>query len=674
MSLVRSPVWLVLGLVLGGWAAMPALAAASAVSAIPLPAPSVLTLAPGVTYQRAVLAGGQVVHIIRIAPDGLATIDPVVVSGAVARRGDLARATRALAPSGAVASVNGDFFNFNQAYPSGLTITRSAGLVSTPDAPRSSLTIAPAGGLSLVRPVLDGSWVPIAADGSTSASAGKIAGIDRPAVHASEVILFTPGYGPAIAPLPAHLPAGVSGRTPTTEDSTTIVPDAPGPLEPNQTVTGTVVANSGTRAVRIPAGDLVLTGIGAAAGAIAARLPVGTRVSLDARIAGIAPGTLALGGGPALVVAGHAVHNAGEGFVAGQLRPALGADRDRAGGRRHRAAGVRRGPRSGQPRHHGAPAGGSDGPARRPHRDRDGLGREQPDDRQRCRRDAVGAATRHQHRGGRALRRCPSQPARGPLSPNGDGVDDRASVPVIVPSPGTLSVTLSAARRPMITLLDRAVPAIPVALSIDPVRLGIPDGTYRLTASLTTLTGAVSRDSQVVVVDRTLGSLRTRALVRRRQPEEQVGFRLARAAAVSVRVTTRSGRVLAVLLGTRGLAAGSHSLTWNQHEGKRIVSGGVDIVVQATTRAGTHGLIAATGLLRPPRRTTDPRGGRVGCPRSATWGRVVPDSGGTVAITRGEADVRWRISPSSTSSRRANCITGQCGPPSTISTSSSSGS
>ena len=81
--LVRSPVRLVLGLVLAGWAAMPAWAAAADVSAIPLPAPSTQTLAPGVTYQRDVLAGGQVVHIIRIAPDGLATIDPVVVSGAV---------------------------------------------------------------------------------------------------------------------------------------------------------------------------------------------------------------------------------------------------------------------------------------------------------------------------------------------------------------------------------------------------------------------------------------------------------------------------------------------------------------------------------------------------------------------------------------------------------------
>ena len=601
MSLVRSPVWLVLGLVLGGWAAMPALAAASAVSTMPLPAPSVLTLAPGVTYQRAVLAGGQVVHIIRIAPDGLATIDPVVVSGAVGRRGDLARATRALAPSGAVASVNGDFFNFDQAYPSGLTITRSGGLVSTPDAPRSSLTIAPAGGLSLVRPVLDGSWVPIAADGSTLGSAGKIAGIDRPAVHASEVILFTPGYGPAIAPLPAHLPAGVSGRSPTTEDSTTIVPDAPGPLEPNQTVTGTVVANSGTRAVRIPAGDLVLTGIGAAAGAIAARLPVGTRVSLDARIAGIAPGSLALGGGPALVVAGHAVHNAGEGFVADQLVPrsertAIGQAADgtellvSAEGRGQGSPGItvpqqadlmaRLGARTAI----GMDSGGS---SQMIVNGADVMPWTQP--------RAISTAAVVRYAGVRV------SPLTVPLSPNGDGVDDRASVPVIVPSPGTLSVTLSAARRPVITLLDRAVPAIPVAVSIDPVRLGIPDGTYRLTASLTTLTGAVSRDSKVVVVDRTLGSLRTRALIRRRQPEEQVGFRLARAAAVSVRVTTRSGRVLAVLLGTRELAAGSHSLTWNQHEGKRIVSGGVDIVVQATTRAGTHGLIAATGLLRPPR-------------------------------------------------------------------------
>jgi len=600
MSAVRSARRLVLGLVLVGSAAVPTGAAAAGVSAIPLPVPSTLTLAPGVTYQRQVLAGGEVVHIIRVAPRGLAAIDPVVVSGEVHARGDLARATRALAPSGVVASVNGDFFNFDQAYPSGLTITRSAGLVSTPNPLRSSLLIAPSGGLSLERPLLTGSWMPLAADGSSLASAASIAGIDRPAVHAREVILFTPGYGTSIAPLPARLPVGASGPTPTAEASATIAPDTPGPLEPNQIVTGTVVAASIARAVRIPAGELVLTGVGAAAASIAARLPVGTRVSLVARIAGIAPGTLAVGGGPALVVGGHAVQSAGEGFVAGQLVPrsertAIGQTADgtdllvSAEGPGEGSPGItvpqqaeliaRLGART-------AIAMDSGGSSQMVVNGADVMPWAQP--------RAISTAALVRYAGVRVT------PLAVPLSPNGDGVDDRADVPVIVPSPGTLSVTLTAVKRPPITLLDQAVPAVPIVVPIDPLGLGLPDGTYRLNASLTTLMGTVSRDSQIVVVDRTLGSLRTRSGVVHGQPRVQVGFRLARAAAVTVRVTTRGGRLLAVLLGSRELGPGAHSLVWNQRMGARVVSGGADIVVQATTRAGTHGLIAAVELLRRP--------------------------------------------------------------------------
>ena len=363
-----------------------------------------------------------------------------------------------------------------------------------------------------------------------------------------------------------------------------------------------MVVNSSARAARIPAGDLVLTGIGAAAGSIATRLPVGTRVSLIARIAGIAPGTLALGGGPALVVGGHAVHGAGEGFIAGQIVPR--SERTAIG---QTANGTdllvtAEGPGAGSPGitvpqqadlmarlgARTAIAMDSGGSSQMIVNGTDVMPWAHP--------RAISTAAVVRYAGVRVT------PLAYPLSPNGDGVNDGASVPVIIPSPGTLSVTLPAAHRPTITLLHGAVPAAPMVVPIDPLRLGMPDGTYRLNASLTTLMGAVSRDSRVVVVDRTLGSLRTRPLVRHGQPQEQVGFRLTHAAAVSVRVTTRSGRLIAVILGAHQLAAGSHSLSWNQRRGPKLVSGGVDIVVQATTRAGTRGLIAAVGLQRRPRR------------------------------------------------------------------------
>ncbi len=601
MPVIR-PLRYALALALALCAAAPSLAAAAVVSAIPLPVPATQVLAPGVTYQRDVLAGGQVINVVRIAPHGLASLEPVVVSGAVGARGDLARATRALAPTGAVASVNGDFFNFAQAYPSGLTITRDAGLVTAPNPLRSSLVIGPAGQLALERAVLGASWMPIATDGSPLASVGGIGGINRPAVYPSEAILFSPAYGTAIAPLPAHLPAGTRGPVPTVEDSATIAPDAAGPLEPNQTATGLVVANSSARSVRIPAGDLVLTGVGPAAASIAERLPVGTRISLVARIAGIAPGTLALGGGPALVVAGRAVRDAGEGFVTNQLDPrsertAIGQTANgtdllvSAEGPGEGSPGItvpqqadlmaRLGART-------AIAMDSGGSSQMIVNGSDVMPWTDP--------RAISTAAVVRYQGVRV------SPLTVPLSPNGDGVDDTASVGVTVPSPGTLVVTLTAPHRRAVTLLDRTVPAVPVGVTLDPRRLGLADGTYHLNASLTTVMGAISRDVQVVVVDRTLGGLATRAVLLHGQPEERIAFRLTRAAGVTVRVTTRSGQVLAVLLRARRLAAGPYSLVWNQRRGRETISGGADVVAQAVTRYGTHGLLAPIVLAHVPHR------------------------------------------------------------------------
>jgi len=599
MPLVRSPCRVALGLVLMGGAVLPAWAAAAGVSAVPLPVPSVVSLAPGVTYQRDVFAGDEVIHVVRVAPRGLASLDPIVVSGAISTRGDLSRATLAAAPGGAVASVNGDFFNFLQAYPSGLTITRGAGVVSTPNPLRSSLLIAPTGVLSLLRAALSASWVPIAGNGTAISAPGSISGINRPAAYASEVILFTPGYGATIARLPSRLPAGTSGAIPISEDSATIAPDTTGQLQPNGVITGTVVANGTGRAVRIPRSDLVLTGVGAAAAAIGARLPPGARVSVSIRIAGIAPGALALGGGPALVVGGHPIHTAGEGFTATQLvvrseRTAVGQTGDgtdllvTAEGPGQGSPGItvpqqadlmaRLGARVAMAMDSGGSsqmiAGGKEVmPWAHPR--------------------AISTAMVVRYTGVRIAA------LSAPVSPNHDGVDDRVAVPVVVPSPGTLRITLSAPHRATISLMDRVVPAVPISVPIDPIQLGLPDGTYQLNASLTPPLGAVSSDHQLVVVDRTLGDLSARPFLRNGQPEEQLDFRLARSAAVTIRVTTRAGRTLGVIVAARHLAPGHHAIIWNQRIGRAIISGGAAIIVDATTRFGTHGLIAPVELLRP---------------------------------------------------------------------------
>jgi hypothetical protein len=599
MPLARSPRRVVVGLVLLVSAALPTWAAAAGVTAVPLPVPALVSVATGITYQRQVLPGGQVVHVIRVSPLGLATLDPIVVSGAVSSRGDLSSATLARTAAGAVASVNGDLFNFRLAYPSGLTITHGSGLVSTPSPLRSALLIAPDGVLALERAALNGSWEPIAADGTGLAPPHNINGIDRPAVHASEYILFNPGYGTTIAPLPVHLPVGATGPTPSKEDSATIATDRPGPLEPNSAITGSVIANSSGRSVRIPPSGLVLTGVGAAGVSIATSLRVGTRVSLIARIAGITPGTLAIGGGPALVVNGHPTHAAGEGFTASQLVPR--SERTAIG---QTSAGTdllvtAEGPGDGSP--------GITVPQQADLMARLGarvaIAMDSGDSSQMIVNGtdvmrwstprAVSTAIVVRYSGVRII------PLSAPISPNSDGVNDRANVPIIVPTPGTLVVTLTASHGPPITLLDQVAPAIPSRVSIDPLRLGLPDGTYHLNASLTPLLGPVSSDHQLVVVDRTLGDLHTRPFMRSGRPEEHIAFRVWRSAAVTLRVMTRTGRTLRVIFAARRLLPGPHAIIWNQRIGRAILTGAADIVVEATTRFGTHGLIARVGLLRP---------------------------------------------------------------------------
>ncbi len=579
---------------------MPA-AAAAGISAIPLPVPAVQTLAPGVTYQRQVLAGGEVIHVLRVAPGGLTTLQPVFVAGAAGARGDLARATRTLAPDGAVASVNGDFFNFAQAYPSGLTITSGQGLASTPNPLRSALLMDPSGLLTLARVRLAASWTPVASDGSALATTGTIAGLNQPAVYPSEVMLFTPAYGRAIAPLPARLPAGTAGRAPTVEASATIAPDNPGLLEPNQVRAGTVVANSTARGTPIPAGDLVLTGVGPAATSIAARLPIGARVAIQVPISGVAPGTQALGGGPAIVVGGHAVHSAGEGFVRGQLAPR--SQRTAIG---QTASGIdllvtAEGPGQGSPGitvpqqadlmaglgARTAIAMDSGGSSQMIVNGADVMPWRSP--------RPISTAAVVRYAGVRVSRLA------APISPNGDGVDDAARAAITVPSPGTLVVTLGAAHRRSLTLFDGAVAAVPTTVGLDPGRLGIPDGSYRLAATLTTTRGAISRNTQVVVVDRSLGHLVARRVRRRGAPREQIAFRLTRAATVTVRITTRGGRLLAVPLFRRRLGAGSHAVVWNQRHGRGLVSGGATVTVTATTAVGAHGLTEPIALARAPR-------------------------------------------------------------------------
>jgi hypothetical protein len=342
----------------------------------------------------------------------------------------------------------------------------------------------------------------------------------------------------------------------------------------------------------------VLTGVGPAAAAVAAVLPVGTRVSATLGLPGVTPGTVALGGGPALVVNGRAIHAAGEGFTPDQLNPrsertAIGQTAGgvdllvTAEGRSNGSPGItvpqqaelmaRLGARN-------AIAMDSGGSSQMIARGIDVVPWRSP--------RAISTAMFVRYSGVRFT------PLTAPISPNNDGVNDRASLPITVPSPGTLTVAIAGTRGAPVTLLDRAVPAIPIGLAVDPQQLGLADGTYRVTASLTPLLGAVTSDRTSLVIDRTVSDLRIRGFIRRHRPGQQITFRLWRSASVSIRVTTRGGRTLGRVY-SRRLSAGAHTFVWNQRIGSRLLVGGADVVVDATARLGRHGLIARVGLRAP---------------------------------------------------------------------------
>ena len=98
---------------------------------------------PGITYER-VARPGQVIHVVRVVQGSLISIHPILTGGSPSQRGRLTSAMRARLGSGAVVGVNGDYFNLENAYPSGLLMSGGE-IVSEPEATRSAL-LFPANG------------------------------------------------------------------------------------------------------------------------------------------------------------------------------------------------------------------------------------------------------------------------------------------------------------------------------------------------------------------------------------------------------------------------------------------------------------------------------------------------------------------------------------------------
>ncbi len=576
--------------------------AAPPVSALPpLRPPAITEIAPGIGYQRMVEDGGGVVHVVRAAPSPRASLAPVLAGGAPTLRGSLTRAVAARLGSGAVAGINGDFFNTTTNDPSGVLMIGGE-LIKEPEASRSALVLLPGGGLDAVTLALQGRYQALDPTGAQDYSPRTLNGINRPAKRGRETILYTPAYGRLTTP--------VSGS----RYEVRVRLDQAGPLAPNQPRTGTVIGSGTGGGTTIGAGHVVLTAVGSAGPALVSDLPLGRQVGITPGLLSLPAGaTDAIGGGPVLVRGGTAITKAGEGFTSSQTdqrtaRSAIGAT----------ANGTTllvtvEGPQQGRPgisvaqqatlmKSLGArtaiamDAGGS---AQLAVRDRLVIPWSGP----RSLSDVILLSYR-----GVTLEPPPFR-----LSANADRVDDSATLVVRAPLPGVTKVSVARrSGRPSRLLWKGRLGPGAKRVRLDPKRLRLRDGVYVVVARHTADDGSgVTRQRRRVIFDRTLSSLNTRATTSRIRkktiPRLGVRFRLLRPARVTVRVTTPYGTRIATIASGRPLRAGAQLFTWSRKARGRLVSGRVRVTVEARSAFGTSGLVRTVTLKAPPKKPAPAR-------------------------------------------------------------------
>jgi hypothetical protein len=277
-------------------------AALAALLAAPPASPQRALLMPGVTYDREVdfsSHGPVVVHVLRAPrPTGLYALKPVLSNDAVIGRERVTQMQRRVSAAATVAGVNGDLFNWNIGYPSGMLMLNGV-LASPPNPDRSSTGIAPDGTLRVERVKLAGTW-----QGTGQRRPLQLNKQPAP----GGVALYTPAWGPTTPPA--------------TETVELVLQPFP-PAQPLRDLPGVVTQAKEGGATPIPPDGAVLVGRGASgAGKLAAEAPLGTNVTVRLILTPDWSAVVdALGGGPVLIQAGRPVFRADEGFTLEQLVP-----------------------------------------------------------------------------------------------------------------------------------------------------------------------------------------------------------------------------------------------------------------------------------------------------------------------------------------------------------------
>jgi len=535
---------------------------------------------PGITYQRVLqwtTSGPRELYVITAPrPGGLYSLTPLLSNGTIQGRETVSAMERDVSPKMSTIGVNGDFFNWDGGWPSGL-LMQDGVVEHQPADGRAAVGVDTSGTLHVDRVPWSASW--LGANG-IRVPIGRLN--EPPAANSSA--LFTPVWG---------------ARTPALKGLMAVIEPFP-PTTPLRDLTGTVVRVVSDSAVAIPRDGAVLVARGSATADLSAGAPVGSAITAHLGLrADWASVTDAVSAGPTLVKNGQPIANAGEALSSAQLngrapRTAIGQRADgtivivAADGRRPgwsvgisnwdlALALVRYGCVTGL----ALDSGGSTTVAL------NGTVLNRPSDPTGER--PVSEALVVGYTGVYAPAPAPT------LSPNGDGVDDSESFSYKLVRPSTVDVTLTTTDGSSIVLDSGEKAPGTYRLSWDGTVNGepAPEGRYRWNVSATDDLGRVSAMARAFTLDDTLGFLRLSTAARR------ISFALTRPASVRVAIETLGGEILKTAAnGPR--QAGLATVRWNGLDGrhKRVQRGTYEVRVVATSPVGLSRLTRVFRVVR----------------------------------------------------------------------------
>jgi flagellar hook assembly protein FlgD len=545
-----------------------------------------LQLMPRVTYEHRLswtTAGPLSLYVIRAPrPGGLYSLAPLLSNETVTGREKVTSMERRASAQMTTIGVNGDFFNWNGGWPSGL-LMRGGVLEHHPATRRSAVGIDSAGNLHVDQLPWIATWRGV------SSLSYPIGPLNEPP-KADSTALFTPSWGATTPPV-----SGVAA----------VLEPFP-PAAPFRDLAGQVTAVVSGGSVAIPRDGAVLVGRGSAGQALLDDAPVGgqltVRLALRKDWSSV---TDAVGGGPALVRDGKPIFNAGEALTRAQLvgrdpRTAIGQRADGGivivaadGRRRGWSIGISNWElaltliRYGCVTGFALDSGGSTTVAfdgRLLNRPSDTYG-ERP----------VAEALVIGYAGVYAPSPAPT------LSPNGDGLGERETLSYKLIRPSAVSVKLTGPDGAVRELDAGQKPAGRYRLTWDGTTVdgaAAPEGRWRFSIDATDDLSRTSSAQRTFTVDRTLGFARVRPRALRHGPLT-VRFMLTRPAAIRVSIETPSGDILRTIAAGRR-AAGRVNVRWNGRDGRRklVPSGSYVVRVSSSSQVGLSQLRLALRIRR----------------------------------------------------------------------------